>query len=55
VYDGSLLSAQGHPAPRSYGMYVEHSVHGQDISCIVLQYWGRTLRHIFFSLDVSEQ
>ncbi|KAF9010255.1 hypothetical protein BDQ17DRAFT_1226862, partial [Cyathus striatus] len=44
AYTGALKPVQGSAVPRCYGLYVGEGDEGQTIACLMLEYWGESLR-----------
>ncbi|THU80253.1 hypothetical protein K435DRAFT_784150 [Dendrothele bispora CBS 962.96] len=53
VYLGPLKSLQGKTIPRCFGFYTGLGEEGQEIACLMLEYWGEGLRTSFSALPLD--
>ncbi|KAK2464503.1 hypothetical protein APHAL10511_003482 [Amanita phalloides] len=53
AYVGALKPLQGKTVPVCYGLYAGAREDGQMIACLVLEYWGQSLRQPFRRLPLN--
>ncbi|KAJ6502452.1 hypothetical protein C8R45DRAFT_976667 [Mycena sanguinolenta] len=53
IYCNALQTLQGTAIPRCFGIYTGIGEEGQQIACLVLEYWGECLRQPFFVLPLD--